>query len=164
MSGEARPSYLWANQQVKYIDEMKLALGLACWISANCFACPSMQSELFLEREAFQTAFNKSDVNGLGSLMLPDTLLLSFSGQQIKGGEKIAAGMAAISKSVTLSLKAVQSRKSGDMAYEAGTWEHVNRSSSDSVDKGTYVWIWRRTGSGWQLETFTVTAAPRPKS
>jgi len=110
-------------------------------------------------RAAFVAAFDKGDAATMQKLFEPEVLLLSVSGQPARGGAAIARGMAGMSSQMDLELNPMQSRESGDMLYEAGTWNHNAKGSKTVVQTGTYVWIWKKEKDGWRIETMSVTAA-----
>ena len=110
-------------------------------------------------REAFVTAFNKGDAATMEKLFEPDMLLFTFTGQPVKGGAAIAKGMAGTSSQHDLDLKPLQSRESGDMLYEAGTWNHYAKGTKSLRQTGTYIWVWKKEKEGWRIESMSVTAA-----
>lgn len=138
-----------------------LILLAICLVTAS-FA--STENPIQPGREAFVAAFNKGDSDALAKLLEKDCILDTMTGQMVIGGKGIAMGMAGMSKAYDLELKPVQTRDSGDMAYEAGTWTHLKKGTKEVQQLGTYVWIWKKESDGWQLEALSVTQAPTPEA
>jgi ketosteroid isomerase-like protein len=110
-------------------------------------------------REAFLAAYNKGDAAALEKIFEPDGILLSFGAQVYKGGPMISKGLASSALALDLELMPVKTRRSGDMMYELGTWNHLAKGTKDIKQTGTYIWVWKKEKDGWRLETLSATAA-----
>ncbi len=134
---------------------------LAAILLIACFSTALARDTKTIDplREAFVIAFNKGDAATMEKMYEPDVLLLTFSGQPVKGGAAIAKGMAGMASQMDLELKPLQSRESGDMLYEAGTWNHFAKNTKTIRQTGTYIWVWKKEKEGWRIESMSVTAA-----
>ena len=138
---------------------MRQVVTLLCLLVCLSTALTKESKTIDTLRESFVAAFNKADAATMEKLFEPDVLLLTFSGEPVKGGAAIAKGMSGMASKMDLELKPVQSRESGDMLYEAGIWNHYAKGTKTVRQTGTYIWVWKKEREGWRIESMSVTAA-----
>lgn len=135
-----------------------LVLGLAALSLQARVVQARGEDGLKTQREAYVAAFNAQDAVRVAALYATDATFLPFTGQIVSGGASIAPAMVRVAGQVTLGLQPVSSAVSGDLAYESGTWSHVDRASGATVDGGAYTWVWRREpGGAWAIVSHAVT-------
>lgn len=135
---------------------------IALLLASVALASPRQQPKTIDSlRSSFLTAFNSGDAAALEKIFEPDVLLLSFTGQPVQGGATISKVMAGMSKQLSLEMESIQSRESGDLLYEAGTWKHLQKGTTTVRQSGTFIWVWKHEKDSWRIETMSVTAKER---
>jgi ketosteroid isomerase-like protein len=112
-------------------------------------------------RLAYLDAFNKAEARAIKALYSDNAVLLSYDGRTIRGSDMISAGMAMMAGQAELDLIPAQSRSSGDLAYETGTWRHRKKGTKDVMASGGYLWVWHKNNKGiWSIDSQSVTMVP----
>lgn len=141
-----------------------MALGLSVLTLAAGAQPSTAQDALKSQREAYVTAFNAQDATRIAELYAGDATFLPFTGQIVKGSAAIAPAMARVASQVKLDLQPLSGAASGALAYESGTWTHVDRSSGATLDGGAYLWVWRQDANGkWTIVSHGVSRTPPAK-
>lgn len=109
------------------------------------------------EREAFVAAFEAQDAGRLAALYAHETSFMPFTGQMLSGSEMIAQGLVRVASRMKLELEPAGGSMSGLLAYEAGTWRHLDRTSGALIDSGSYLWTWQRIDGRWVIVAHSVT-------
>jgi ketosteroid isomerase-like protein len=98
------------------------------------------------------SAHNRGDLDALVATYSAEARLLPPDGSVHAGHDAVRAIFASTLASEGVRLERLDGWHSGDLATEAGRWEHFNRSDQSVSSRGTYTVVWRRDATGaWQI-------------
>jgi ketosteroid isomerase-like protein len=115
---------------------------------------PADMRVLTTATSVWMAAFNDRDATTLAGLSSPDGALLPPNGRAIIGRDAIYAYWTGLlsDSSTTVELVNVETVVEGDLGYKAGRFEHLNAATGETVDRGKYMQIWKRSNRGyWEL-------------
>lgn len=108
---------------------------------------PADSSVITTRSEAWETAFNASDIDALIDLYESDARLLPPNAEMSSGGEALRAVFGAmIDAGLTIDLTSVEAAVSGDIAYNVGVYTLM--SGDTQADVGKYIETWHRGDDG----------------
>jgi ketosteroid isomerase-like protein len=118
-------------------------------ITAGCNQAPESAdpSVITSRSEAWETAFNASDIDALVDLYESDARILPPNGKMASGGDALRAEFGAmIDSGLSAELTSVEAMVSGNLAYNVGTY--IMRAGDDVADAGKYMETWHRGDDG----------------
>ncbi len=108
---------------------------------------PADSSVITTRSEAWETAFNASDIDALIDLYESDARLLPPNAEMSSGGEALRAVFGAMMDAgLTAQLTSVEAAVSGDIAYNVG--KYTLMSGDTQADVGKYMETWHRGDDG----------------
>ena len=133
---------------------LALALAVAGCHGATDTALPMAQ------KVSWETSFNRGDSAAVAALYAPDAELVMSGSAPIHGRESIRAAVDKMLQSgVKLRIDTARAEAAGDLAYFYGPYSVS--SARGVVERGTYLEVWRRTGTRWLIELdVNATGAP----
>jgi ketosteroid isomerase-like protein len=113
----------------------------------NQAQAPTDPSVITSRSEAWETAFNASDIDALVDLYESDARILPPNGKMASGSDALRAEFGAmIDAGLSAELTSVEAMVSGNLAYNVGTF--TLRAGEDVADAGKYMEIWHRGDDG----------------
>jgi uncharacterized protein (TIGR02246 family) len=96
--------------------------------------------------------YNAGNAAGITALYTDDAKVLPPNSDFVSGKEGITAVWQGMMNSGAKggSLQPVEVTGMGDHAVEVGTYE-INDGAGKTLDKGKYIVVWKKVGSGWKL-------------
>lgn len=135
---------------------MKIAATLVLLGAMAMVACTQKDEPAFSlpagTLDAWTTAFNSGDQEGLLATYTADTVLMPPNAQQVTGhegvlqifGEGLKGGLYATQTTETLEVR-------GDMAFRAGTFTLADSKGAE-IDRGKFIELWRKDAQGnWKM-------------
>jgi uncharacterized protein (TIGR02246 family) len=119
----------------------------------------------------WSAASQAKDVNKAVSFYADDAVQLADKGPLVKGKENIRKGweemLALQGPGLTFATTAVEVARSGDLAYEYGTYDFATKDKNGKItdEKGKYVVVWKKQADGsWKVavDIDNPDAAPAP--
>ncbi len=113
----------------------------------NQAPAPADPSVITSRSEAWETAFNASDIDALVDLYESDARILPPNAEMASGSDALRAEFGAmIDAGLSAELTSVEAMVSGDIGYNVGTY--TLRAGDDVADVGKYMEIWHRGDDG----------------
>ena len=113
----------------------------------NQGAAPADSSVITSRSEAWETAFNATDMDALVALYETDARLLPPNAEMTSGSDALRAEFGAmIDAGLSVELTSVEAMVSGDFGYNVGVYTLM--SGDTQVDVGKYMEIWHRGADG----------------
>lgn len=125
-----------------------------------------VRAEIAAASEGFVAAFNAGDGAGVAANYTVDAVLYPPNGEPVSGG---AAALTEFWQSVIdlgierAILETVEAEGMGDTAVEVGRFTLLD-AAGGTIDRGSYMVIWKRTEAGWKLhrDIWNSDLAPAP--
>ncbi len=131
------------------MKRLLLALLPLLLIVTGCNQAPASAdpSVITSRSEAWETAFNASDIDALVDLYESDARILPPNAEMASGSDALRAEFGAmIDAGLSAELTSVEAMVSGDIGYNVGTY--TLRAGDDVADSGKYMEIWHRGDDG----------------
>ena len=128
-------------------------IGLSCLMPCLVLLAACGQSTLPRETvQAFESAFNRDDVDGCLALFTDDAQILPQNGPVVTGkaniGEFLREQMTPVA---SFNTEADLSLVRGDMAIEQGHYRVRNVRRGSDIEEGKYMHVWRNVGGEWKI-------------
>ena len=111
---------------------------------------PGVSPEL---KHSWEVAFNRGDAATIASLYSEDAQLVMSGSPPVRGRTAIRAAVETMIKSgVKVRIGTDQNTGSGNLAYVYGHYAVLDHDGTKSVEEGSYIEIWRRSGDTWLID------------
>lgn len=128
-------------------------IGLLCLML--CLFLVAACSQTTLPRDtvqAFESAFNRDDLDGCLALFTDDAQILPEHGPVVIGKENIAQFLREqMTPVASFNTEADLSLVRGDIAIEQGHYRVRNVRRGSDVEEGKYLHVWRNVGGDWKI-------------
>jgi uncharacterized protein (TIGR02246 family) len=132
-------------QSLRRGTALALTLALAGCHGATDTALPMAQ------KSSWETSFNRGDSAAVAALYAPDAELVMSGSAPVHGRESIRAAVDKLLRAgVKLRIETARAEAAGDLAYFYGPYSVS--AARGVVERGTYLEVWRRTGTRWRIE------------
>ena len=102
--------------------------------------------------QAFESAFNRDDVDGCLALFTDDAQILPEHGPVVSGKADIGQFLREqMTPTISFNTEADLSLVRGDMAIEQGHYRVRNVRRGSDIEEGKYLHVWRNQGGSWKI-------------
>ena len=102
--------------------------------------------------QAFESAFNRDDVDGCLALFTDDAQILPEHGPVVSGKADIGQFLREqMTPTISFNTEADLSLVRGDMAIEQGHYRVRNVRRGSDIEEGKYLHVWRNQGGNWKI-------------
>jgi uncharacterized protein (TIGR02246 family) len=127
--------------------------------SSSSSVSPGVSPEL---KHSWEVNFNRGDGAAVASLYAPDAQLIMSGSEPVRGAAAIRAAIDSMIKSgVKVHIDSSENVGAGDIAYVFGTYSVLDPEHQQTVERGSYVEVWRRRNGEWKI-TIDINAAGAP--
>jgi uncharacterized protein (TIGR02246 family) len=103
------------------------------------------------QKNSWERSFNRGDSAAVAALYAPDAELVMSGSAPVHGRESIRAAVDKMLRAgVKLRIETARAEAAGDLAYFYGPYSVSG--ARGVVERGTYLEVWRRTGTRWRIE------------